>query len=78
MIVSTVIQKWYTDVMPVMSWAQSGLEGDAVGKYTSLFSADDGAVGSQDLDWFRMRISISIALIIAALLILSLAKRKLK
>ena len=53
MIVGVVIQKWYANVMPVMSWAQSGLEGDTVGKYTSLFYADDGAVGSQDLDWLQ-------------------------
>ena len=39
--------------MSVMSRAESGLEGDAVGKYASLFYADNSAVGSRDLDWLQ-------------------------
>ena len=41
------------EVGPVMSWAESGLKGDAVGKYTSLFYANNDTVGSQDLDWLQ-------------------------
>ena len=39
--------------MPVMSWAEWGLEGDAIGKYASLFYADNGTFRSRDPEWLQ-------------------------
>ena len=48
-----VIRKWYADVMSDMTWAESGLKGDAVCWFASLFYANDDAVGSQDPQWLQ-------------------------
>jgi hypothetical protein len=51
--VDTVVQKWYVNVMDDMTAASSGLEGDAIRDRTSLFYADDGAIGSRDPEWLQ-------------------------
>ena len=42
------MRKWLADVMDDMTAANTGFEGDDVGRLSSLFYADDGAVGSLD------------------------------
>ena len=53
LIVDAVIRKWYADVMPDITWAESGLKGDTVGRFASLFYANKGTVGSQDPEWLQ-------------------------
>jgi hypothetical protein len=48
-----LVRKWYADVMEDMMAANSGLEGDAIWDRTSLFYADNGAIGSQDPEWLQ-------------------------
>ena len=48
-----VVRKWYADVMEDMTAANSGLEGDVIRDRTSLFYADDGAIGSLDPEWLQ-------------------------
>ena len=50
-ILKAVIQKWYVDVMDDVTAVNAGLSGEDVGRLTSLFYANDGAVGSLDPEW---------------------------
>ena len=52
-LVDAVVRKWFADVMEDMTSANSGLEGDAISDRTSLFYADDGALGSRDPEWLQ-------------------------
>ena len=57
-LVDAVVQKWLADVMEDMTAANAGFQGDGVGRLSSLFYADDGAIGSLDPEWC-VRISTS-------------------
>lgn len=46
-LVDAVVHYWYSIVMETM------VKGDAVGDRTSLFYADDGAIGSRDPKWLQ-------------------------
>ena len=50
-LVDGVVRKWLVDVMDDITAAISGLQGDDVDCMSSLFYADDGAIGSKDHEW---------------------------
>ena len=52
-LVDAVVRKWLADVMDDMTAANSGLQGDDVGRLSSLFYANDGAIGSLDHEWLQ-------------------------
>ena len=53
-LVDAVVRKWFADVMEDMMAANTGLEGeDVISDRTSLFYADDGAIGSRDPEWIE-------------------------
>ena len=53
-LVDAVVRKWFADVMEDMMAANTGLEGeDVISDRTSLFYADDGALGSRDPEWLQ-------------------------
>ena len=52
-VVDTVVRKWYADVMADIISANTGLEGEAVGRISTLFYVDDGLVGSLDPNWLQ-------------------------
>ena len=52
-LVNAVVRKWWIDVMDDMTTANTGLQGDNVGRMTSLFYADDGAIESKDHKWLQ-------------------------
>ena len=52
-LVDAVVRKWLADVMDNMAAANSGLQADNVGCVSSLFYADDGAIGSLDHEWLQ-------------------------
>ena len=52
-LVDTVVRKWWADVMDEMATVNSGLQGDDVGCMSSLFNANDGAIGSKDHEWLQ-------------------------
>ena len=52
-LVDAVVRKWLADVMDNMTAANSGLQGDDVGCLSSLFYANDGAIGSLDHEWLQ-------------------------
>ena len=51
--VDAVVRKWLADVMDNMTAAIAGLQGDNVSRMSSLFYADDGAIGSLDHEWLQ-------------------------
>ena len=52
-LVDAVVQKWLVDVMDNITTAIAGLQGDDVGCMSSLFNANDGAIGSLDHEWLQ-------------------------
>ena len=48
-----LVWKWLADIMNEMTTANSGLQGDNVGRMSSLFYANDGAIGSLDHEWLQ-------------------------
>ena len=48
LLVGALVQKWWTDIIEDMTTANSGLQGNIIGHMSSLFYADDGAIGSKD------------------------------
>ena len=53
-LVDAVVRKWLADVMDDIDTANDeGLHGDDVSRMTSLFYADDGAIGSLDHEWLQ-------------------------
>ena len=53
-LVDAVVRKWLVDVMDDIDTANDeGLQGDDVSRMTSLFYADDGAIGSLDHEWLQ-------------------------
>ena len=49
--VDAVVRKWWAGVMDDMTIANTGLQGDNVGRLASLFYTNDGAIGSKDHEW---------------------------
>ena len=47
-LVDAVVRKWLTDVMDDMTTVSAGLQGDGVNRMSSLFYANDSAIGSLD------------------------------
>ena len=52
-LVDAVVRKWLVDVMEDMTVANADFQGDNVGRLSSLFYADDGAIGSLDPEWLQ-------------------------
>ena len=52
-LVDVVVRKWLPDVMDDITAAIVGLQGDDVGRMSSLFYADDGAIGSKNHEWLQ-------------------------
>ena len=52
-LVDAVVRKWLADVMEDMSTAHPGFQGADVGRLSSLFYADNGAIGSLDPEWLQ-------------------------
>ena len=52
-LVDAVVRKWLVDVMDDMTLANAGFQSDDVGRLSSLFCADDGAIGSLDHEWLQ-------------------------
>ena len=50
-LIDAVVRKWLADVMDVMTTANTGLQGDNVGRMSSLFYANNCAIGSLDHEW---------------------------
>ena len=52
-LVDTVVRKWLADVMDDITAVIAGLQSDDIGCMSSLFYADDGAIGSKDHEWLQ-------------------------
>ena len=52
-LVVAVVRKWLVDSMDDMTAAITGLQGDDVSSISSLFYANDGAIGSLDHEWLQ-------------------------
>ena len=52
-LVDAVVRKWLADVMDNMTTVSAGLRGGDVGRMSSLFYANDGAIGSLDHEWLQ-------------------------
>ena len=52
-LVDTVVRKWLIDVMDDITAAIAGLQSDDVGRMSSLFYANDGAIRSKDHEWLQ-------------------------
>ena len=51
--VDVVVRKWLADVMDNITAAFSGLQCADIGRMSSLFYADDGAIGSKNHEWLQ-------------------------
>ena len=54
-LLDTVVRKWLVDVMDDMTTARADLWGDNIGCMSSLFYANDGAIGSLNHEWLQNR-----------------------
>ena len=52
-LVDAVVRKWWVDAIDDMTIANTGLQGNNIGRLSSLFYADDGAIGSKDHKWLQ-------------------------
>ena len=50
-LVDAVVRKWLADIMDDMTTASTGLQGDDVGRISSLLYTNDGAIGCLDHEW---------------------------
>ena len=53
-LVDVLVRKWLADVMDSMTTVSSGLQGDDMGRMSSLFYADNSAIGSLDHEWLQI------------------------
>ena len=54
-LVDAVVRKWLVDTMDDMTTASAVLQGDNVGRMSSLFYAHNGAIGSLDHEWLQIK-----------------------
>ena len=61
MVVDNVIRTWLSMTVEDHRVAQDGLK-ETIGRYVGVFYADDGMVGSRDLDWQPHALNVLVSL----------------